>query len=213
MNKMITTLNITFGIIATLWTAGALFVTIFLFDSPTATMLNRSGYLALVWSMPILTVLSIVLSRMSTTGSAVYLAWLPAVPLALGLIFLTKEMFSSHTSVVHTKTFVDAISKDYMCQKIPDHGADEFLTVNAERGVIVHITPYSTMTGADAVGKIDSGALRLFPYSESVRAERETLYKACLDKEGKSVYDRYTVSWDENGKDFAAYNLKQYETK
>ena len=213
MKNMITTLNITFGTIAVVWTAAALFITIFLFDSPTATLLNRSGYLAIVWSMPILTILSIILSRLSGPQLNVYFAWLPAIPLAIGIFFIGKEMISNHASNVQNQSFVDSLSKDYTCRKVAGHGDDEFLTVNLEKGIIVHITPYSTMTGADPVGRIDAMNLRLFPFHESVRSEMETFYKACLDSKGKNVYDRYVVSWDENGNDFEAYALERYKNR
>ncbi len=219
---MITILNIVAGLCAVGWVA---FVFLSAYGSAFGSASGQSfwnkvpGFVT--WSVPLVAVACIVLSRVDSKRGLMWTA-LPfvlilAMYIYIGTIqrqyrnaFVTNGKKDDVVNIAHFAT----VSHDYIC-KPQSSGSDGFtppvldyfLTHDTANKTLVSIkvAPWNSVE-ISPFGKISGATLETFN-NESTFTSSD-----CVDKNGKTVFDNYKVVYkaDQNYED---YHLEKYEVK
>ena len=164
------------------------------------------GYI--VWSVPVVTAICILLSRMHPK-TAVLFAAAPFVWTVVALVVTISVAISygqanarnvqstNAAQAAGVASTLSAFSRDYVCTDGNDEllGATKtFLTHDSDLNAIVEVTTFSYRPGRPGVGVIgtisDTTLETLYPLDD-IQSE----YGSCRDKNGKTLAENYTLKY------------------
>lgn len=174
------------------------------FEVPGSGKVTSAMVMAWLWlTYPLFIALFIFLSR---KFKSISLALVASIPFLFMVAFSVKALMDEMKRKRVVEEFLTTISKDFVCQS--GVNANKFITYEKEKKQLVIIDPEASDSYfSGPVGKVEGDQLKLF-FQIAVAKEQ---YEKCLNKDGKSIFDVFTIS--EGTESFHDYDLKKYELK